>query len=206
MPDLDMTPRKWVYRLWSIDGKCLYVGQHRGWHPSLRISQHRDKPWWRDVDRADYTEVVGDLDDAEQEEIKLRHPVHNVRAGGNGHSGHYDDSPLWKHFRQAVSLVPEMTAERALTQLVRWYLDPWGIEELPPLPPYAKLYELATQEERDAEIGKVTRHVRDQQTRAAVRRRKEAGKARDKQARDELRGQKEAAEQEAVAENQMEKA
>lgn len=71
---LDLTLRKWIYRLWAEDGTCLYVGQHKGIHPASRVRDHRKQPWWHEVARADYSEVLeGSLDDAEDAEIrKLR--------------------------------------------------------------------------------------------------------------------------------------
>jgi hypothetical protein len=67
---LDLEPRKWVYRLWAGNGDCLYVGQHKGFHPMTRIKAHRGQPWWDEVARIDSTEVLdGDLDVAERQQI-----------------------------------------------------------------------------------------------------------------------------------------
>jgi hypothetical protein len=70
--------RKWVYRLWAEDGTCLYVGQHVGLHPAVRVYQHRDKSWWHEVSGFDFVEVLdGDLDRAEEAQILDLAPEYN---------------------------------------------------------------------------------------------------------------------------------
>jgi hypothetical protein len=68
-----------VYRLWNAAGECLYVGQTT--RPVIvRLCQHRyTQPWWDEVARADYVEVLdGDLDWAEECQIAELHPKYNV--------------------------------------------------------------------------------------------------------------------------------
>jgi hypothetical protein len=78
--DLGWEPgTQFVYRLWDAGGECLYVGQHTGVHPAVRITTHeREKPWWPEVARIDYAVVDGDLNDAEVEQIHALLPKYNV--------------------------------------------------------------------------------------------------------------------------------
>lgn len=70
--------RGWIYRLWDAWEQCLYVGQTTQWHPLLRIAQHRNKPWWREVKRVDWAEPLNaDLDEAEQDMINKLNPRYN---------------------------------------------------------------------------------------------------------------------------------
>lgn len=39
-----------LYRLWAIDGRRMYVGITSQDPPEKRIVQHAQKPWWRYVD------------------------------------------------------------------------------------------------------------------------------------------------------------
>lgn len=90
---LDLKPRAWVYRLWNADGDCLYVGQHRGFNPATRITKHSTtQPWWNEVTRADYVEVLleGDLDIAEKQQI---HDL-NARYNRGGWTKQHPDKPL----------------------------------------------------------------------------------------------------------------
>jgi hypothetical protein len=79
--ELSLETKQFVYRLWAEDGTCLYVGQHKGFHPSVRVAQHHNKDWWPEVARADYVEVDGNLDHAETEQIRQLSPKHNRRPG-----------------------------------------------------------------------------------------------------------------------------
>jgi predicted HicB family RNase H-like nuclease len=75
---LDLTPSAWVYRLWNADGDCLYVGQHKGFHPAARVKDHRTQPWWNEVTRADYVEALeGELDIAEKQQIHDLNALYN---------------------------------------------------------------------------------------------------------------------------------
>jgi hypothetical protein len=72
------TYQQFIYRLWSGDN-CLYIGQHRGFHPLTRIGDHAsEKDWWPDVNRIEYAVVGGDLDGIEQQQIAELLPKHNV--------------------------------------------------------------------------------------------------------------------------------
>jgi len=87
---LELTPRAWVYRLWNEDSDCIYVGQHRGFHPAVRVKAHRAQPWWNEVVRADYVEVLeGDLDIAEKQQI---HDL-NARYNDGGWKTLHPDRP-----------------------------------------------------------------------------------------------------------------
>jgi hypothetical protein len=63
--------KQYVYRM--VDYRCnvLYVGQHRGIHPAVRVNQHKDKPWWSEVAGWDYEEIRGNLNAAEQDLINF---------------------------------------------------------------------------------------------------------------------------------------
>jgi hypothetical protein len=79
---LSVEPKSWVYRLWDEDGTCLYVGQYVGFHPAVRVADHRSgKSWWSEVATIDYVELdVGeDLDAAERAQIKELRPKYNVQ-------------------------------------------------------------------------------------------------------------------------------
>jgi hypothetical protein len=72
-----------IYRLWDVNGACLYVGQTTV-HPLVRILGHRIQPWWADVARADYIPFPADrpyraefLDLFEQQQIWDLKPLHN---------------------------------------------------------------------------------------------------------------------------------
>ncbi len=88
---LDLELRAFVYRLWNADGACMYVGQHRGIHPAVRINQHRSQPWFGEVDHADFVEILdGDLDIAEKQMIADLEPRYN----NGGYYGLHPRAPL----------------------------------------------------------------------------------------------------------------
>jgi hypothetical protein len=60
---IDLSKRAFIYRLWNAKDECLYVGQHTGFHPAVRVAGHCRKPWWDDIAWADYFEVPSDTRD-----------------------------------------------------------------------------------------------------------------------------------------------
>ena len=110
---LDLTPQNWVYRLWNADGDCLYVGQHKGIHPVSCVRQHRtQQPWWHEVARADYVEVLeGELDIAEKQQIHDLNPRYNKTAAFEA---------LQRHNAAVAGEIPRLftTAEGQLNQRV----------------------------------------------------------------------------------------
>ncbi len=80
--------RQYVYRLWSEDDACLYVGQHTGFHPMTRINQHKSKSWWPEVARFDWDEIPvdHDLNAAETEQIRALKGRYNIVGRGSRHA------------------------------------------------------------------------------------------------------------------------
>lgn len=72
---LDLTLRAFVYHLWDANDNCLYIGQHVGFHPGTRVSDHYAQDWWPEVARQDYIEVsVDSVSRAEKEQTaSLQH-------------------------------------------------------------------------------------------------------------------------------------
>jgi len=87
--------RSWIYRLWDAEGNCLYVGQHRGIHPAVRVNQHRVKqPWWDEVARADFVEVLdGDLSAVEKQQIAALNARYNNGGWQRLHPEESDHKP-----------------------------------------------------------------------------------------------------------------
>lgn len=69
--------RQFVYRLIDERANVLYVGQHTGIHPAVRIDQHQDKPWWPEVAGWDSEVITGDLNAAENDLIRFWSGYHN---------------------------------------------------------------------------------------------------------------------------------
>ena len=80
--DLAHVPAGYIYRLWTTERRCLYVGRTRR-HPWIRIREHQEQPWWNKVEAADYLEVYDDCDIAllETAFIESLDPVHNIYPG-----------------------------------------------------------------------------------------------------------------------------
>lgn len=76
-------PGHYVYRLWTADGTCLYVGCVGERSPRKlrdRLSDHkREKPWWPQVARIDAASFAGPLEVIAEEpaQIAQLNPVHN---------------------------------------------------------------------------------------------------------------------------------
>lgn len=122
--ELDLTCRKFVYRLWADDDSCLYVGQHTGFHPACRIRSHRSRVWWDEVCRADYVEVTGNLGQAEQEQILLHEPKHNGRMldepGYLTRHSFAMPSDEWERFGQKADGL-DVTRSQVLRELIHWW-------------------------------------------------------------------------------------
>lgn len=75
-----VAPQAFVYRLWDEYDNCLYVGQHYGVHPAVRVSDHKRSAWWSEVASYDYVTVDDPerLNDAEWCMIHMLQPKHNL--------------------------------------------------------------------------------------------------------------------------------
>jgi hypothetical protein len=89
--EIPTAPGYYVYRFWTADGTCLYVGRvgdSGPRSPQARLNNHRyTKTWWPDVAKIEVAElpdhpaVVAE----EAEQIKALRPLHNVRRANCGH-------------------------------------------------------------------------------------------------------------------------
>lgn len=115
----EVIPKKrghYVYRLWAVDGTCLYVGCAGEREPrrvSERLSDHRrKKSWWPQVARIDIatfataSEVVAE----EPRQITALQPVHNI-AHKNRWTVNRENE--YKHEREKAPEVRERIRERA---------------------------------------------------------------------------------------------
>ncbi len=78
-------PIRWgyVYRLYSSDGRLLYIGKTycvRGRFFRGPSSHSQSKPWWPEVSRVDVTVYRTEADalEAEKHAIREEYPLHNV--------------------------------------------------------------------------------------------------------------------------------
>jgi hypothetical protein len=81
-------PGRYVYRLWSADDACLYVGccgERSLQRVGTRLSAHqREKPWWPQVARIDVAsfEQIADFVAEEVAQISAERPTHNKLLRG----------------------------------------------------------------------------------------------------------------------------
>jgi len=74
--------RRWhtIYKLYNAKGRLLYVGISA--NALARFADHRNKPWWRQVIRAELEHIKG-RSAAEARELELIqgcNPKHNIRG------------------------------------------------------------------------------------------------------------------------------
>jgi hypothetical protein len=128
--------RGFIYRCWDAEDNCLYVGQHTGIHPAVRIQSHRSKRWWPEVSRIDYVEVSEgeDLAEAEIAQIQQFNPRHNKQRTRCANTTKPEIQPRtrmarsfvvededWDTFAQFVHDIDNVSASWALREFIRWY-------------------------------------------------------------------------------------
>jgi hypothetical protein len=87
-----------VYRCWTADGRCLYVGKAGGKRGPVpvteRLRRHaREQPWWKNVARIDFGVLDGypAVMAEERTQILALRPTHNVNLVRCRKAGHEMD-------------------------------------------------------------------------------------------------------------------